>query len=110
MGYFAADPSEPAEAKRQLLGPFVWTRWEPCSTPRVGNFCVLLSMPAYLFRMFNMFREKFSIKINMIWSQKEPMGTEKEPMGTEKEPMGTGIASKENLCDIQRFSWERRCK
>ena len=65
-GLFAADPSELPSAKRQLWGPSVRTRREACSTSRIVDFCVLSSMPAYLFRMFNMFRRKFSIKISIL--------------------------------------------
>ena len=75
----------------------------PCCTSKIGDFCVLSSMPAYLFRMFNMFRRKFLIKIKYLQRLKEPMGTEKEPMGTH-------VSFKENFCDIRKFSWERRCK
>jgi len=55
-------------------------------------------MPAYLFRMFNMFREKFYFKINRLDGLKEPIGSEKEPIGSEKEPIGSeGNFQKEPL-------------
>ena len=40
-------------------------------------------LPAFLFKMFYMFRKKFHFKINILRFQKLPMGTEKLPMGTE---------------------------
>ena len=59
-----------------------------------ARFSGVLMLPAFLFKMFYMFRRKFLIKINMLRAQKLPMGTEKLPMGTEKLPMGTEGYSK----------------
>ena len=61
----------------------------PCCTSKIADFCVLPSMPAYLFRMFNMFRGKFPFKIIFLFVLKEPIGSEKEPIGSEKEPIGS---------------------
>jgi len=57
-------------------------------------------LPAFLFKMFYMFRKKFHFKINILRFQKLPMGTEKLPMGTEKLPMGTEGYSKGYLLNV----------